>query len=77
MQSLNQQLHVPVKDCREAAEFLLAVKLVCPLGGQYVVRDGTPPGSEGERAGPRRSWRSSSRRAASCPRPRRATWPRR
>ena len=39
MHSLNQQLHVPVKDCREAAEFLLAAKLVCPLGGQYVVRD--------------------------------------
>ncbi|MGO9115485.1 MAG: hypothetical protein ACLP9L_40255 [Thermoguttaceae bacterium] len=39
MHSLNQQLHVPVKDCREAAEFLLAAKLVCPLGGQYVLRD--------------------------------------
>ncbi|MGA2259069.1 MAG: hypothetical protein ABSG53_30730, partial [Thermoguttaceae bacterium] len=39
MHSLNQQLHVPVKECREAAEFLLAAKLVCPLGGQYVVRD--------------------------------------
>ncbi len=30
---------MPVKDCRAAAEFLLAAKLVCPLGGQYVVRD--------------------------------------
>ncbi len=39
MHSLNQQLHVPVKDCREAAEFLLAAKLVCPLGGQYTLRD--------------------------------------
>ena len=39
MHSLNQQLHVPVKDCREAAEFLLAAKLVCPLGGQYVLRE--------------------------------------
>ena len=39
MQALNQQLHVPAKDCREAAEFLLAAKLVCPLGGQYVLRD--------------------------------------
>jgi hypothetical protein len=39
MQALNQQLHVPPKDCREAAEFLLAAKLVCPLGGQYVLRD--------------------------------------
>ena len=47
MHSLNQQLHVPVKDCREAAEFLLAAKLVCPLGGQYVVRD-VPPGSASE-----------------------------
>jgi hypothetical protein len=39
MQSLNQQLHVPVKDCREAAEFLLAAKLICPLGGDYILRD--------------------------------------
>ena len=45
MHSLDQQLHVPVKDCREAAEFLLAAKLVCPLGGEYVVRD--VPGGEG------------------------------
>ena len=43
--SLDQQLHVPVKDCREAAEFLLAAKLVCPLGGQYVLRDAAPAGS--------------------------------
>ena len=48
MHSLDQQLHVPVKDCREAAEFLLAAKLVCPLGGQYVLRDGVPSGSAGE-----------------------------
>ncbi len=39
MQSLNQQLHIPEKDCREAAEFLLAAKLVCPLGGDYILRD--------------------------------------
>jgi hypothetical protein len=39
MPALNQQLHVPAKDCREAAEFLLAAKLVCPLGGEYIVRD--------------------------------------
>ena len=44
MHALNQQLHVPVKDCREAAEFLLAAKLVCPLGGDYAVRD--VPGGE-------------------------------
>ena len=48
MQSLNQQLHVPMKDCREAAEFLLAAKLVCPLGGQYVLRDAAPPGGGGD-----------------------------
>jgi len=44
MHALNQQIRVPVKDCREAAEFLLNAKLVCPLGGQYVVRD--LPGGE-------------------------------
>ncbi len=35
---LDQQLHVPPADCREAAEFLLGAKLVCPLGGEYVVQ---------------------------------------
>ena len=39
MQSLKDQFHVPVKDCLDAAEFLLAAKLVCPLGGRYVLRD--------------------------------------
>jgi hypothetical protein len=43
--SINQQLHVPVKECREAAEFLLAAKLVCPLGGQYVLREAPEAGS--------------------------------
>ena len=62
MHSLNQQLHVPVKDCREAAEFLLAAKLVCPLGGQYVLRDCRTARA----AGPRPSSKSSSPRAASC-----------
>jgi hypothetical protein len=47
MHALNQQLHVPVKDCRAAAEFLLAAKMICPLGGQYVVRDEATPGSGG------------------------------
>jgi hypothetical protein len=40
---LEEQLHVPAADCREAAEFLLGAKLVCPLGGQYVVQQ-TPGG---------------------------------
>jgi hypothetical protein len=39
LHSLGEQLHVPVEQCREAAEFLLAAKLICPLGGQYVVRN--------------------------------------
>ncbi|MGA2032354.1 MAG: hypothetical protein ABSG68_08875 [Thermoguttaceae bacterium] len=39
LQAMNQQLHVPPASCREAAEFLLAAKLVCPLGGQYVLRE--------------------------------------
>jgi hypothetical protein len=44
---LHEQLHMPAKDCKEAAELLLGAKLVCPLGGQYVFRDpqaGAPPG---------------------------------
>jgi hypothetical protein len=43
MHALDQQLHVPPEHCREAAEFLLAAKLRCPLGGQYVLRK-TPGG---------------------------------
>lgn len=35
MESLNQQLHVPGDHCKEAAELLLGVKLVCPLGGRF------------------------------------------
>jgi hypothetical protein len=38
MHALNQQLHVPEEDCREAAEVLLDGKLICPLGGQYVCK---------------------------------------
>ena len=38
MHSLNQQLHVPEEDCREAAEVLLDGTLVCPLGGEYVCK---------------------------------------
>jgi hypothetical protein len=43
MHALDQQLHVPPENCKEAAEFLMAAKLVCPLGGQYELRK-TPDG---------------------------------
>ncbi|HEY4759641.1 MAG TPA: hypothetical protein VIH42_03585, partial [Thermoguttaceae bacterium] len=39
LQALNQQLHVPPAICREAAEFLLDAKLVCPLGGEYQYKE--------------------------------------
>jgi hypothetical protein len=59
MHALDQQLHVPPANCKEAAEFLLAAKLVCPLGGQYVFRptpDGlgywTAPALEADSGGP-------------------------
>lgn len=47
---LNQQLHVPLEECRRVAEELLDGKLRCPLGGQYELaeRDGA------------RFWRSSA-----------------
>ncbi len=38
MHSLEQQFHIPKPDCMEAAEFLLAAKLICPLGGKYMYR---------------------------------------
>jgi hypothetical protein len=45
LQALDQQLHVPPAACKEAAEFLLDAKLICPLGGEYVLRQpaGEPP----------------------------------
>jgi hypothetical protein len=45
LHALEEQLHVPPQDCLKKAEWLLAAKLVCPLGGQYVLRaegDGPP-----------------------------------
>jgi hypothetical protein len=38
LHALEQQLRVPPADCKQAAESLLAAKLICPLGGQYVFR---------------------------------------
>ena len=45
LHALDEQLHVPPAACREAAEFLLDAKLICPLGGEYVLRQpsGGPP----------------------------------
>lgn len=37
MHALEQQLGVPLEECRETAEKLLDAKLVCPLGGQYAL----------------------------------------
>jgi hypothetical protein len=37
LHALDQQLHVPPAACKEAAEFLLDAKLICPLGGRYVL----------------------------------------
>jgi hypothetical protein len=45
MHDLDQQLHVPPQDCKEAGEFLLGATLICPLGGQYVYRQ--LPGESG------------------------------
>lgn len=35
MHQLNQQLNVPVAECRETAEDLLDARMICPLGGDY------------------------------------------
>jgi len=37
LHTINQQLHVPPADCRQVAELLMNAKLVCPLGGEYVL----------------------------------------
>ena len=45
MHQLAQQLRVPGEYCREAAEFLLDARLVCPLSGEYVFEE--VPGAPG------------------------------
>jgi hypothetical protein len=45
MHALDEQLHVPPRDCKEAAEFVLEAKLISPLGGQYVYQES--PGGTG------------------------------
>jgi len=39
LHALNQQLHVPLAACRDTAERLLDTKMICPLGGKYVLRE--------------------------------------
>jgi hypothetical protein len=39
LHSLNQQLHVPLDDCRKVTEDLLDARLRCTLGGDYAVTD--------------------------------------
>jgi hypothetical protein len=39
LHALDEQLHVPPAACREAAEFLLDAKMICPLGGKYVMQE--------------------------------------
>lgn len=39
MHQLNQQLGVPVAECRDAAEDLLDARLICPLGGEYALKE--------------------------------------
>jgi hypothetical protein len=39
LHALNQQLRVPAAVCLQKAEFLLDAKMICPLGGKYVVRE--------------------------------------
>jgi hypothetical protein len=44
LHALEQQLRVPAVACRDTAETLFDAKMICPLGGQYVLR--TSPGGE-------------------------------
>jgi hypothetical protein len=39
MHQLNQQLGVPVAECRGVAEDLLDARLICPLGGEYALKE--------------------------------------
>ena len=61
LHALDQQLHVPPAACREAAEFLLDAKLICPLGGQVRLARERPTS---RRIGPRPRWSRPSRAAS-------------
>ena len=39
LHALNQQLHIAPAACRDTAERLLDAKMICPLGGKYVLRE--------------------------------------
>jgi hypothetical protein len=39
LHAMEQQLHVPGADCRDAAELLLDARLICPLRGKYVYQE--------------------------------------
>ena len=54
LHALDQQLHVPPTACPEAADFLLDAKMICPLGGKYVLREAPAL----RRSGPRPRWRT-------------------
>jgi hypothetical protein len=42
LHELNQQLNLPIEECREVAEDLLDAKLICPLGGEYGLKEAGP-----------------------------------
>ena len=72
MQALNQQLHVPPERCKETAESLLAAKLICPLGEEFVLRPSAEGGEPLDFDGPGVGLRRSGivrRRAAGLPGP--------
>jgi hypothetical protein len=39
LHALNQQLHVPAATCLDQADTLLDAKMICPLGGKYVLQE--------------------------------------
>jgi hypothetical protein len=43
LHALDQQLHVAPAACRETAESLLDAKLICPLGGKFVLQEADGP----------------------------------
>jgi hypothetical protein len=60
LHAMNQQLGVPLADCRQAAENLLDAELVCPLGGKYELVEDIGRG-EGRRVSEGGlSWQSSA-----------------
>ena len=63
--ALSQQLHLPLEEAPASAEAILDARVICPLGGQYVLEEGPA----GARTWTSTAWGSDPRSAAAAASP--------